>query len=382
MMDEYGKEFVCFTEFNQNSVDNYYYHRPSTYGLVPPEQSLQVMTYAPRLQFNQKYLSLYESAMKSFFSSRSLPSEENVFNLTQQSFAVVDWRAGDYCRKPRATATIVTDDDKESTKKNKKSKKSRSERDSDSGGSGGGNEDGQEENKDRFRQRLRSSKNRRSRDVVTRRRRRLSDRKRAKEIPESVSCSTSAVFALDVRAYLQAYLKGQKLKAVGAPDMKLLVTGSSQNKTDVGGALTLPENNMEVVSKLIVSTSSLKPAEVLMVEVLFMLHAPLLLSYGSHASSDLVENERMLMGRSFCARTEVASSPKQQLSWCQLQQSAQREAAAAALKAKRSSRNNIFFKGNKTTDTNRDGGMESQQQDKSKAAPKSWKSLWGLLSLR
>lgn len=360
---------------------NYYYHRPTTYGLVPPEQSLQVMTYAPRLQFNQKYLSLYEMAMKSFLSSRSLPSEENVFNLTQQSFAVVDWRAGDYCKKPRATATIVADDDKESPKKSKKSKskKNKSERDSDSDSVP---EDGLEESKEKARQRLRSSKKRRSRDA-SRRRRRLLERKRAKESPESVSCSTSAGFALDVRGYLQAYLKGQKLKAIGTPDMKLLVTGSTQNKTDVGGALTLPENNMEVVSKLF-DASSLKPAEVLLVEVLFMLHAPLLLSYGSHASSDLIEYERMLMGRSFCARTEVASTPKQPLSWCQLYQSAQKEVAAAALKAKRSNRNNIFFKGNKTTDTDRDGGMESQQKDKSKAAaqPKSWKSLWGLLSLR
>ena len=371
-----GHSFLIFSN-DIYCLFSFYYHRPTTLGVVPPEQSLQVMTYTPRLQFNQKYLNLYEMAMKSYLTAHSLPSEENVFNLTQRSFAVVDWRAGDYCRKTRATATIVADDDKDSSKKSTKKKKStKIESSSESEA-----EDGQGEDKDRprQRQRLRSGKSKRSR-ITRRRRRRLLERKRDKESAESISCATSAGFSLDVRAYLQAYLRGQKLKAIGMPDMKLLVTGSSQNKTEVG-VLNLKENNMDVVAN-VVATSSLKPAEVLLVEALFMLHAPLLLSYGSHASSDLIESERMLMGRSFCARAEVAVSPKQPPSWCQLYQGAQREAAAAALKAKRSSRNSLFFKGNKTADVDPDSNKDSQQKDQRKDVPKSWKSLWGLLSLR
>ena len=370
-----GHSFLIFSN-DIYCLFSFYYHRPTTLGVVPPEQSLQVMTYTPRLQFNQKYLNLYEMAMKSYLTAHSLPSEENVFNLTQRSFAVVDWRAGDYCRKTRATATIVADDDKDSSKKSTKKKSTKIESSSESEA-----EDGQGEDKDRprQRQRLRSGKSKRSR-MTRRRRRRLLERKRDKESAESISCATSAGFSLDVRAYLQAYLKGQKLKAIGTPDMKLLLTGSSQNRTDVG-VLNLKENNMDVVAN-VVATSSLKPAEVLLVEALFMLHAPLLLSYGSHASSDLIESERMLMGRSFCARAEVAVSPKQPPSWCQLYQGAQREAAAAALKAKRSSRNSLFFKGNRTADVDPDSNKDSQQKDQRKDVPKSWKSLWGLLSLR
>ena len=300
------------------------------------------MSLAPRLKFQDKYISLYETAAKSIFSSSSLPQllspSESVFNLTQLSFAVADWRSGDYCRRRTAIATIATDDDRKGKNTDRRLLRSHLER-----------------------------------------RRRLAARRSNPDLSSSsgggsssISCSSAHSFAADVRTHLQNYLKTSNSSSSSNSNLKIFVTGSASNQTDFGKLSSIDGNIVPIGSLLprLDSTGQpLKAAEILLVETLFMLHAPLFFSYGSHVGSDVVEYERMRSGRPFCTRTELSSSPKQQQTWCQIY-----KIYLESQKPKRT-RRNIFNKANKTDSSSK--AIKSSQEGKKK----SWKSLWGLLSI-
>jgi len=146
----------------------------------------------------------------------------------------------------------------------------------------------------------------------------------------------------DVKNFLQAFTKQKQISlrkdsqtktttsinAINTQNMKVLVASNSKNESE----LRVVASNMQLITSILSQEPALSLMEVYVIEVLFMLHAPLFLSYGAHASSDLVEFERMLQGREFCTRNELfvstSSSAYKQVPWCQLYKNAQLVAAA------------------------------------------------------
>jgi hypothetical protein len=192
--------------------------------------------------------------------------------------------------------------------------------------------------------------------IIINRKRKLAKKSRDKGFVQSISCQSPAALINDVTSFVQTSKVPEHKK------MKILVATNSINETELG-ALRLGGlvPIVESLNKKKREMWDLAPAEYLVIDVLFMLESPLLFTYGSLPSNDIVEFERMIRGKPFCSHSE-SSSNSMDLNWCQIYKE--------SIKVDRKKKTLNALKNDST--------LETVPTHSPRTKKKSWKSFFGV----